>query len=936
MSELVPHPAQMSLLAARRLGNLTANSGRIFRLDGPLDPDRLAEAYRAAAQEHDALRLHLTDRDTWQTGDQARIDVRLLDHRPSRLPVTSTMQAILDDFHQELGRLYDLAHGLIGHITVHRVADRAWVVTEIIDHALADGRSMPLLFNTVAAIYRGDRHDRPGSFAQALAAQVADEAAGAYWRRRYADFTAAPQARLLPDQEPVHTVPRLRLHLTPAQTAVLARAARASHATVPAILMAAHAHTTARLQGTGDLSIHVAVDTRTDEHLDTVGQFAHVLPLRLAIPWNSRLPEYIRVTHRAILEARDHVMVAPDQLHDAGAPTLAAPGATAFVMQAVVPPGAPSLPGITISPITADSTPQGAALSTVVRPLDDGSTTVEVTGRATDPLATDLGRWAGTFRQFLHTLADEPDTPLCSDQLLSPTDRASVQAMAIPTPSFTGPPLYESAVRQLSRTDRTVILDTDTACTGPQLLKLASATAEALQHAGARRGSEVLVGGLRLADRAAAWLACLRLGCTYIPYDDKPPARPAALRLDRAGVHPTMVPPTEDQDVLPAPPAYVIHTSGSTGRPKGVAVGLAALTNLIHGEQDRFSLDSNSRVLLVAPPTVDPWICHVTTALVLGATLIQGDPIGTMPLTEQLRHHRITHCFLPAGLLRSLDPDMRLPDLKMIASAGDSCRRTDLDRFAPARTFNIYGPTEATVTATVHESIPGAGDPVPIGWPIRGLATRVVIDRAATAPPGTPGELALTGAGLADGYLNQPELTAGAFHALPGTAGLWYFTGDRAVHTPAGLVHLGRIDRQVKIRGHRVELDALENQATRTGLCTAARALANRHDDSVRLLLFAESCPDTEELTARLRQLLPPSHWPHQVIQVDSVPAHPSGKPDDDALVGLLPQPMPQSPQPGSDGTVLGRLWRHLLRTTPGPGSHFFQDGETRSPSCTC
>ncbi|MGW2421411.1 condensation domain-containing protein [Streptomyces sp. NPDC001709] len=928
MSELVAHPAQMSLLAARRLGNPTANSGRIFRLDGPLDQDRLADAYRAAAQEHDALRLHLSDRDTWQTGSQARIDVRLLDQRRNGQPVKPTMKAILDDFHQELGRRYDLAHGLIGHITVHRVAEHTWVVTEIIDHALVDGRSMKLLFNTVAAIYRGDQYDLPGSFAQALAAHAPNEAAGTYWRRRYANFTAAPPARLLPDPEPVQTVPRLRLHLAPAQTDALGHAARASRATVPAVLLAAHAHTTARLQGTGDLSVHVAVDTRTDEHLDTVGQFAHLLPLRLAMPWHAQLPEYIRLTHRAILEARDHVMVTPDQLHDAGAPTLAAPGATAFVMQAVAPPGDPSLPGITLSPITADSTPQGAELSTVVRTLDDGSTTVELTGRATDPLAADLDRWADTFRQFLHTLAEQPDTPLCSDQLLSPSDRASVQDLATPAPRYTGPPLHEAAVRQLSRTDRTVILDTDTACTGPQLLRLTTATAEALQHAGARKGSEVLVGGIRLADRAAAWLACLQLGCTYIPQvGDTPLDRPAALRLDPAGVHPALLRPTAGQDGLPDPPAYVIHTSGSTGRPKGVAVGLAALTNLIHGEQDRFGLDATSRVLLVAPPTVDPWICHVTTALVLGATLIQGHPLGTMPLTEQLRHHRITHAFLPAGLLRSLDGDVHLPDLRVIASAGDGCRSTDLERFAPARTFNIYGPTEATVTATVHESTPGAGDPVPIGRPIRGLAARIVIDRAATVPPGTPGELALTGIGLAEGYLNQPDLTADAFHPLPDAAGRWYFTGDRAIHTAAGLVHLGRTDRQVKIRGHRVELDALENQATRTGLCTAARALTHRHDDAVRLLLFVEGCPDAQQLIARLRQTLPPTHWPHQVHQVDRIPTRPTGKPDDDALADLATPPTPSSARLGAEDTVLGRLWSELLGTTPTPDNHFFHDG---------
>ena len=379
----------------------------------------------------------------------------------------------------------------------------------------------------------------------------------------------------------------------------------------------------------------------------------------------------------------------------------------------------------------------------------------------------------------------------------------------------------------------------------------------------------------------------------------------------------------------PLGPAYVIYTSGSSGRPKGVIVSRGALSNLARGEAGRFGIGPDSKVLLVAPPTTDPWICHVTAALLTGATLVAGDPVSGRPLAEQIRDAGVTHAFLPAALVRALGT-RDLPSLQVIATAGDTCRAADLAGFGNIRVFNIYGPTEATVTAAVAE-ITGPADPVPIGRPIRGLGARVVIDRAADAPPGATGELVISGAGVADGYLGDPVRTRDAFRASPADPReRWYCTGDLARLDPGGdLVHLGRADRQVKVRGWRVGLDALETAARATGLCGDARAMAYTTPSSpdARLVLFAERCPDTAALHAELRRTLPAPSVPHHIAAVDALPRQASGKVDDSRLAAdHTAARLAGPPAPGPAG-MLARAWDDVLGAPPRPGDRFFDAG---------
>ncbi|MET7737692.1 AMP-binding protein [Streptomyces sp. NPDC005402] len=279
----------------------------------------------------------------------------------------------------------------------------------------------------------------------------------------------------------------------------------------------------------------------------------------------------------------------------------------------------------------------------------------------------------------------------------------------------------------------------------------------------------------------------------------------------------------------PDSPAYIIFTSGTTGVPKGVVVSRSALASPVRGEGPRFDIGTASRVLLVAPPVVDPWICHVAGPLLCGATLVQVDP-GGGDLAGDLARARVTHAFLPAPLVPLLT-GADLPTLQVLASAGDHCRLADLATFAGKRLFNIYGPTEATVTAAVATDTDTDTDtdtvqPVPVGPPIQGLGARILIDGAATAPPGVTGHLMLTGAGVALGYLDDPDLTRARFRRDPQAPGRpGYLTGDRAWLRPDGqLVIAGRTDRQVKIRGMRAELDAVESAARATGHCTDAYA----------------------------------------------------------------------------------------------------------------
>jgi len=300
--------------------------------------------------------------------------------------------------------------------------------------------------------------------------------------------------------------------------------------------------------------------------------------------------------------------------------------------------------------------------------------------------------------------------------------------------------------------------------------------------------------------------------------------------------------------------AYVIYTSGTTGRPKGVEITHRSIVNLVESDLDRFRLTPFDRVAQCSSPAYDSSIEETWLALAAGATLVPLDDetVRLGPdLIPWLAGERITVFCPPPTLLRATgcdDPERALPELRLLYVGGESLPGDLADRWAAGRWMeNGYGPTECTVTVVRGRVV--VGQPVTIGRPVRGHSAWIVDGSLEEVDQGNSGELVIAGPGLARGYRGMPELTAEKFPVHP-RFGRIYRTGDLVRRTAAGeLDYLGRIDSQVKLRGYRVELTAIEAVLAACDGVLAAACCVQREGNLE--LLVAHIVPDPGTVAAR-------------------------------------------------------------------------------------
>src|SRR5262249_34317829 len=239
--------------------------------------------------------------------------------------------------------------------------------------------------------------------------------------------------------------------------------------------------------------------------------------------------------------------------------------------------------------------------------------------------------------------------------------------------------------------------------------------------------------------------------------------------------------------------------------PKGVMVEHRGLANVAAEQARWFGATPGSRVLQFASLSFDASIFEIVMALSTGATLVIAPRTALM---KTLREQRITIATLPPSVLAVM-PVEALPDLKMLNFAGEPVRPELATQWSAEgrRVFNLYGPTECTIWSTGAEI---SGEPS-IGNPIANVRAYLLDQHLEPVPSGVPGELCIGGIGVARGYLNRPELTAERFVPDPFGDGRLYRTGDLARRRSNGdLEFLGRIDRQVKVRGFRIEPAEIE------------------------------------------------------------------------------------------------------------------------------
>ncbi|ATL25675.1 Siderophore biosynthesis non-ribosomal peptide synthetase modules, Bacillibactin synthetase component F [Streptomyces formicae] len=356
--------------------------------------------------------------------------------------------------------------------------------------------------------------------------------------------------------------------------------------------------------------------------------------------------------------------------------------------------------------------------------------------------------------------------------------------------------------------------------------------------------------------------------------------------------------PEEGGDVAAACPdntAYVIYTSGSTGRPKGVAVTHRGLNSLLTSHIENLAMDTSSRVLQLMSLSFDAAVADVTQALVSGATLVLGPADARLTgdeLADLMTERAATHILLPPPLLATV-PEERVTTLRAVMTGGDAFGPELARRWTRGgrRIIDAYGPTEATVTATMSAPL-AEGETPHIGRPVAGTRVYVLDEGLNPVPPGVGGELYISGAGLARGYVRRAALTAERFVACPfgGPGERMYRTGDLVRWRRDGtLEFLGRADDQVKIRGVRVEPG--EIRAAVADLPGVARAEVVVREDRpgdrslVAYVVPADGAsPTPSALRADLALTLPDHLLPSAFVLLDAMPLTPNGKLDRAAL----------------------------------------------------
>src|SRR5262249_19829931 len=336
--------------------------------------------------------------------------------------------------------------------------------------------------------------------------------------------------------------------------------------------------------------------------------------------------------------------------------------------------------------------------------------------------------------------------------------------------------------------------------------------------------------------------------------------------------------------------AYVIYTSGSTGTPKGVAVTHHGIPNLAAAQIDRFAITSQSRVLQFASPSFDAAVSEIATALVSGATLVlMPAQRGGDGRARLVFWHDGSHAALPPVLLADLPEDVPLQTLIV---AGEACSADVVARWSPGRRMiNAYGPTEATVCATMSEALSDACVP-PLGGPIWNTRIYVLDGCLEPVPVGVVGELYIAGAGVGRGYVGRGALTGERFVAdrYGAAGGRMYRSGDLARWRGDGVLEfVGRADHQVKVRGFRIEPGEIEAALVRHASVSQAVVVARSDRAGGQQLigyvvLAAGADADAAALRSPVGARLPGYLVPSAIVGFDCLPLTANGKLDRGAL----------------------------------------------------
>ncbi|QIS12940.1 non-ribosomal peptide synthetase [Nocardia arthritidis] len=970
-------------------GNSTHIMPGGLRLRGAVDIDALELALSRVEKRHEVLR---TVYRTTEDGELRQL-VRPATPRPlphtdiGGLPAERAARIQTDLTAAVYAAPFDLAEGPVWRYHLLTTGPGAHLLLIALHHIACDGWSLAVLSQEVAAVYRaattGGELELPP-----LPVQYPDYAvwqrdiAGRlenqldYWRTELAD----PPVTELPGDRP--RPPRrsgrgavARRTIDPAVQAQVRALAAELGVTGFAVLLATFYLVLNRYTRQRDLIVAAPIAGRTRAATEPlVGCFLNTLALRGRVDPERSCRDLIAEVGQVVLAAHANQDAPFEKVIEALVPDRdpsRTPLAQIMFNYLNTPPPTYDMAGLDVEFVDAPR-------STARMDLD---LTVDETGAAARlelEYSTDIydaataDRLLRHYAEALARVVAQPGLLVGEVALEEPNPVAVIPDWPLPgTPSVpergSDDRLTDRLARHIAERPGAVALSAgENAITYAELGARSANMAAALVNAVAP-GARVALLFDHTPDSFVAVWAVLRAGLTYVPLDPRAPlarlreiideAKVAALLCDPAlaelaaavagdsiAVIAAVPTAATDSAVVPedAEIAYILHTSGSTGRPKGVAQSRDnALFHAVRYAR-RLRLGPDDVVAGSSRYTFDAGALHSFGAAVAGARLHVLDPHDHDPagLRAAIEAAGITvlHCTptLFRYLLSDIDEPWLPATLRLVAFGGEEVVRGDVRDFArhfPAecRLVSLYGPSECSV-ALQHliTAADAERDGVPIGHPVAGVGVELVDENG--RPTEVYGEIALRGEHVALGYWRRPELTEAAFGI--GSDGVRYYrTGDLARRLPDGeLVFAGRKDRQVKIRGHRVEPGEAETFLRSHPTVGEAAVVLDTAAAEPRLVAYLTQdgplTPDPRELSAYLRTRLPDYMIPSAYLVLDTLPRGMTGKLDRSALPPIAPPEPPVWSPPGTElEKAVAEIWGQVLGREVGLGQNFFDLG---------
>ncbi|MCF2859282.1 amino acid adenylation domain-containing protein [Pseudoalteromonas sp. SMS1] len=944
-------------------------------LDGELNTHALQQALDYVKNSHYALRtVYVEDRDAQVSqyiATESACIYQEFDASEGAESRTWRANFVAQSFVLTEGNLFRV--GLIKH------SDTRHELVVVMHHIISDAWSLQIIINDFAKAYGQAQAGalrlsdttkiRYSDYAQWQRAWLNDEVKAqqlAYWHSVIGDDLSA--LRLPSDlnsEQSTYQAITEQVELDSQLKAALVDFAKANNTSLFNVLMAALKVLLHRYSGQSTIRVGMPIANRHTAGTESlVGFFVNTQVITTQISGDTLLSEVLAQVKTHMLGAQAHQDLPFEQLLDSLDldRDLAQPLFQVMINhQRVDGDALLTLPNLDVSPVTIDGSE--AQFELVLNCYEDshGLTNIEfefAKERFSKARRVEL---ASALSTLLTALVSAHAQRVADLQLLPDATQAQLhvlgQGQTHPAASLVTAQLGEIA---LQYPHHIALKFADTELNYQQLTAQSNRLAHYLC---AQQHKVVAVRFERGTDMVVAALAVLKSGATYVPVDPSLPIERQQYIVQQSGaslvlsddtstqLQGTQVQRLEDdlvvdypatsikQVIQPQQLAYMIFTSGSTGRPKGVGVSHQALTDHCYAMQQTYQYQHHDHALLFASMGFDAALEQLLMPLLSGAQLSVVDPKALSPdaLVEYAATAGVTVVDLPPAYLRHVST---LRSVRLCIVGGEGWHQGDFklaqQSLPQAQFVNAYGPTEAVVTPTLwigDAQSQVAGRYVPIGLPVGNRQVYVLDEALNLLPKGATGELYIGGSCLAEGYVGQPELTAERFVANPfgDQGGRLYRTGDLVRwNEDDQLEYLGRVDDQIKIRGHRIELGEIEAQLSAlAGVQQAIVAVQNVKAQSV-LVAYAVTELTAHDVQAQLRETLPEYMIPQAIEIMAQLPLNQNGKVDRKRLpeVDLADNASDYVAPQGELELQIAHVWQSLLQVEQvGRHDNFFALG---------